>query len=254
MMSAAIVKERIRAGRRIANAWLSTDSAFSAEVLAHAGFDTVTVDAQHGMLGRDAIWRILQAVSSSDAIPMARPSSMDVREIGWLLDAGALGIIAPSVDTPELAADLVAACFYPPSGRRSFGPSRALVCHGYDYASKHEETIMPWAMIESASAVEKMESIVSTPGLFGVFLGPNDLARDLGANAGPRIEGSVEEAAHALLEAARDHGLATGLFCTGPEEARRWASAGFDLVTPGKDITQLQRGAAEAIEAVRSAR
>ena len=82
------VREVVAAGGCAVNAWMSTDSPYLAEVLSHAGFDSVTVDAQHGMFGPDTIVRLLQAISAGPATPMVRPTSVDAAEIGWLLDAG----------------------------------------------------------------------------------------------------------------------------------------------------------------------
>jgi 4-hydroxy-2-oxoheptanedioate aldolase len=241
----------IHSGTTAINAWVSTDSGYGAEILSHTGFDSITIDAQHGMFGRDTVVKLLQAVSASPATPMVRPSSVDVAEIGWLLDAGAYGIIAPSVDSPELARELVDACFYPPHGRRSFGPSRGLIYGGADYASKANQTILPWAMIESGRAVQHMDAIMSTPGLYGVYLGPNDLAMDLGLPAGGDIAGEVAEIAYRLIERAHTHGLAAGLFCSGADEARKWADAGFDLVTPGNDVSMLRSAATQRIAVIR---
>ncbi|WP_159706579.1 HpcH/HpaI aldolase/citrate lyase family protein [Arthrobacter sp. 18067] len=241
----------IRSGNTAVNAWISTDSSYSAEVLANTGFDSVTIDAQHGMFGPDTVVKLLQAVSASPATPMVRPTSVNLAEIGWLLDAGAYGIIAPSVDSPELARELVDACFYPPLGRRSFGPSRGLLYGGSDYATEANHAIVPWAMIESGDAVEQMDAIMSTPGLYGVYLGPNDLALDLGLKAGGDIAGPVADIAHRIVERAHRHGLAAGLFCSGAEEATKWADAGFDLVTPGNDVSMLRSAATQRIAAIR---
>lgn len=98
-----------------------------------------------------------------------------------------------------------------------------------------------------------MDAIISTPGLFGVFLGPNDLARDLGVPAGGPITDEVAAIAHDLIRRAHAQGIAAGVFCADPTEAHKWAMAGFDLVTPGKDVTQLQAAAKEGILAVHSA-
>jgi len=246
------VSEIISSGGKAINAWVSLDSAYGAEVLSHAGYDSVTVDAQHGMFGRDTVQKILQAISTGPAIPMARPSSMNSAEIGWLLDAGAYGIIAPSIDSPELARSFVEACLYPPLGRRSYGPARGLLYGGPDYPEAANQTIMPWAMIESASAVEHMEEIMSTPGLYGVYLGPNDLALDLGLKPGGMIGVQVAAIAHTIIERAHAHGLAAGIFCANAEEAREWALAGFDLVTPGNDVSLLRTSASMRISTVRA--
>lgn len=241
----------IASGETAVNAWLSSGSGFAAEVLSYAGFDSVTIDAQHGMFGRESVVALLQAVSAGPATPLVRPSSTNPAEIGWLLDAGAYGIIAPSIDTPELARELVAACLYPPQGRRSFGASRGLLYGGPDYLTAMGGVITPWAMIESRSAVEHLEEIISTPGLYGVYLGPNDLALDLGLTPAGRIDGEPAEIAHRIVAVASDHGVRTGLFCADGPEAAEWAAAGFDLVTPGNDMSYLRSAAADRIAAVR---
>lgn len=251
-MRSNTVRNVIDSGGTAINAWVSMDSGYGAEVLSHAGFDSVTVDAQHGMFGRDAVVRLLQAVSAGPATPMVRPSSLDFAEIGWLLDAGAYGIIAPSTDTPELARELVDACLYPPLGRRSFGPSRGVLYGGADYVGAAAGVIMPWAMIESSRALSHLEEILATPGLYGVYIGPNDLALDLGLSPGGPIAGEVEAAARHIIARAHAHGLAAGIFCSGGEEAGRWSQLGADLVTPGNDVSLLRSGAAERIARARN--
>ncbi len=242
---------KIETGETAVNAWLSSGSGLAAEVLSYAGFDSVTVDAQHGMFGRETVVALLQAVSAGPATPLVRPSSSNAAEIGWLLDAGAYGIIAPSIDTVEMAAELVAACLYPPRGRRSFGASRGLLYGGSDYVAEMADVIMPWAMVESRSAVEQLDEIMATPGLYGVYLGPNDLALDLGLTPGGGIGDEVAEIAHRIVAVAQQHGVRTGLFCANGAEAAQWATAGFDLVTPGNDMSYLRAAAAERIAAVR---
>ncbi|CAM3139444.1 4-hydroxy-2-oxo-heptane-1,7-dioate aldolase [Arthrobacter ulcerisalmonis] len=245
------LREHISAGNTAVNAWMSLNSTYAAEVLSHAGFDSVTIDAQHGMLGREGIVQMLQAVSAGPATPMVRPSSLNSPEIGWLLDAGAYGIIAPSTDTAELAQELVAACFYPPFGRRSFGPSRGLLYGGQDYLTASMETIMPWAMIESSQALKNLDAILSTEGLYGVYVGPNDLALDLGLHAGGPISAEIFDIACTVAERAHHHGLAAGIFCGNGTEARKLADAGFDLVTPGNDVSFLRNAAQDRIETTR---
>ncbi len=245
-----VLREAVAEGRTAVNAWVSSGSPYAAEVLSHVGYHSVTVDAQHGMFGRDSVVALLQAISTGPAVPMARPSSLDFAEIGWLLDAGAYGIIAPSVDSPALARELVDACRYPPSGRRSFGPSRGLLYGGADYQSAADDTVLPWAMIESAAALDSLDEIAATPGLFGLYVGPNDLALSLGERPGGGIGGVVGEAAHRVVKVARANGLASGLFCADGAEARKWAQAGFNLVTPGNDVSLLRDAATQRLHAI----
>lgn len=238
----------------VVNGWLSVGSPYLAEVLSHTGFDTVTVDVQHGMYGVDTAVSLLQGVSAGPAVPMARCPDQNPATIGKLLDAGAYGIICPGIDTPAEAAALVTACRYPPVGRRSFGPARALLYGGPDYVAHADDTVLVWAMIESAKALANLEAILSVPGLDGVYVGPNDLALSLGQVPGQDPPPPVVTAALAqIVSAAQAVGVSTGIFCPDGVAAQQMTNAGFDLVTPGNDIGTLRTACANRIALSRGA-
>ena len=246
-----VARQLIADGQTVVNAWLSSDSLYAAEVLGHCDFDTVTVDAQHGMLGRAQIAALLAAISSTPAMPMVRPPTHDPDFIGWCLDAGAYGLIVPAVDTPEIAATVARAAVYPPDGTRSFGPGRGLLYGGNDYASRVHEEITVWAMIESRQAVDSLDAILATPGLYGIYIGPNDLALDLGHRPGGRIGPHVADTIRDVHQRAQDFGIRTGIFCADGDEAAELAAVGFDLVTPGNDMSMLRSEAARRTGSVR---
>lgn len=244
------VRARMAQAAPAVNAWLSSPNPYAAEVLSYAGFDSVTVDCQHGMFGRDTVLGLLQAISAGPAMPMARPGHLDAAEIGWLLDAGAYGVICPSIDSAADARRLVDACRYPPSGARSFGPGRGLLYGGPDYV-RHAEEILVWAMIESRAALDVVDDIAATVGLDGLYVGPNDLALSLGEEPGGSPSEVVTAALERIVGCAHRHGLVAGLFCPDEEEAARWAGLGYDLVTPGNDIGMLKARARAAVMRVR---
>jgi 4-hydroxy-2-oxoheptanedioate aldolase len=232
--------------------WLSVDSPYLAEVLSHSGYDAVTVDLQHGMFGLDRAITLLQAVGAGPAVPMARCTSLAPAEIGKLLDAGAYGIVCPSVDSADQAADFVRACRYPPDGRRSFGPSRGLLYGGPDYVEHADATILTWAMIESAAALDSLDAILETPGLDAVYAGPNDLALSLGERAG-RAEPSraVMAALERIAARAREKNRWAGAFASDAKVARRLVELGYHLVTPGNDVGIMRQAVAERLAIVR---
>lgn len=241
------------AGGSAVNGWISASSPFAAEVMSHAGFDSVTVDLQHGMFGIDGAIALVHAVGSGDAVPMARCPSLDAAVIGKLLDAGAYGIICPSIDTAEQAAEFVTACRYPPVGRRSFGPARGLLYGGPDYVAHADETVLAWAMIESAHALDELDAILEVSGLDGIYVGPNDLALSMGYEPGAAEPvPPVAEAIERIQAAARSAGVLSGIFCSGAESAARMAAGGWDLVTPGNDMAILRSAAAARVATVRT--
>jgi 4-hydroxy-2-oxoheptanedioate aldolase len=246
------LRELLERDQPVMSGWLSIDSPYLAEVLSYAGYDAVTVDLQHGMFGLDTAIPLLQAVSAGPAVPLARCPSQDPGTIGKLLDAGAYGIICPGVDTPEEAVAFVRACRYPPSGARSFGPSRGLLYGGLDYVEHADATVLTWAMIESASALQHLDAILETPGLDAVYVGPNDLAFSLGETPG-RAEppASVMAALERIAERARAAGRWAGAFAPDAVLARRMVDLGYHMVTPGNDVGIIRQAVAERLAAVR---
>lgn len=230
----------------IVNAWLSIGSPYCAEIVAHGGYHAATVDCQHGMMGFDTAVAMLQAISSTDAVPMVRCPSNDAAQIMRLLDAGAYGVICPMVSTREQAESFVAACRYPPVGSRSFGPARALLYGGEDYLAHADGAVLTLAMIETAEGLANLDAIVGTPGLDGIYVGPNDLALALGCAPAAESDDRVMVEAVARIRAATSAaGRIAGIFCSGGAGAARRVDEGFALVTPGNDA-MLLKGAIRA--------
>jgi 4-hydroxy-2-oxoheptanedioate aldolase len=237
-----------RDGKPIVNAWLSIPSAYAAEVIAHQDFDAATVDMQHGMMGFTEAVAMLQAISTTRAIPLVRPPSVDAPSIMRLLDAGAYGVICPMISSAADAAALVAACRYPPAGHRSFGPSRGLLYGGADYFAHANGEILVLGMIETRQAMDNLSAILTTPGLDGIYVGPNDLAIELGHD--PQCEHdhpAVVEAVEQVRRATVAAGLIAGIFCSNGSAARMRLGQGFGLVTPGNDAATLRLAMATAV-------
>lgn len=246
-----LVRTRLAAGEPVVNGWLSIGSGYAAEGVGHSGVHAVTVDLQHGMFGVGEALPMLQALSATPATPLVRVPSLDPARIMHCLDAGAYGIVCPMVSTPQDAAALVAACRYPPTGIRSFGPSRGLLFGGPDYVDRANDTVMAIPMIETAEGVERIDEILEVAGLDMVYLGPNDMAFALdGHTVFPRPK-SEQALAHVLARCtARD--VPVGIFCTGAADARARLAQGFRLVTPGNDFAHLTRSMKAAVEDVLS--
>ena len=239
--------------RTIVNAWLSIGSSYLAEIVAHQGFDAVTVDCQHGMIGFEAALTMFQAISTTSAIPLVRPSRNEPGEIMRFLDAGAYGVICPMISTAADAAELVSSCRYQPVGTRSFGPARGVLYGGSDYALHANDEILVLAMIETADGLANLDAILAVPGIDGVYVGPNDLALALGCAPVPESDDPVMvEAIGRIVAATRAAGRMAGIFCSGGPGAARRAAEGFTLVTPGNDAMLLRTAAAAAAIAARA--
>lgn len=243
-------------GRPTLNTWCSIGNPFTAEILAAQGFDSVTVDMQHGALGYSDLLPMLQAMRASGATLLARVPWLDPAAVMKALDAGAEGIICPMVNTADEAARLVSYMRYPPLGTRSFGPTRAVFAHGADYAATANETTLAFVMIETAEGFANLEDIVATPGLDGIYVGPADLSLSLSkgqlAAGMDREEPEIIDALKKIAAACQRRGVIAALHCGTPEYAHRAIGWGYRMTTVGGDTRFLSLGAAEAVAGFRT--
>ena len=248
-----MIKNGIRAGwatgKPAINGWLSTSSAFIAEVMAAQGYDSLTIDIQHGFVGYDSARPMLQAMRASGVTPMVRVPWLDPGDIMKALDAGAYGIICPMVNNREEAARFVSYLRYPPQGLRSFGPTRVVFSAGADYGQHANDEVLGFAMIETAEAMAHLDEIFTTPGLDGVYVGPADLTLGLTgrkyATGFDREEPEMVEAIRRIVTSAHAAGIKAGLHCGTPAYAAKAIGWGYDLVTISNDV-RLLAGAAQA--------
>src|ERR1700712_4130885 len=145
-------------GKAAANCWLTLPGGLAAEMLAHQGWDSLTVDLQHGHSDFNAMCAMFTAISTTDTVPLVRVPWNEPGDIMRALDAGAYGIICPNVDTAEECERFVAACRYAPDGARSVGPKRAMLYGGADYLAKANETLLTIAQVESAKALANVHA------------------------------------------------------------------------------------------------
>jgi 4-hydroxy-2-oxoheptanedioate aldolase len=236
-------------GKPVLNGWLSIANSFSAEIMAAQGYDSVTIDMQHGIVGYDGAVPMLQAMRASGVTPMVRVPWLDPADIMKALDAGAYGVVCPMINTRAEAEQLVSYVRYPPHGVRSFGPSRALFSAGAGYANEADDEMVCLAMIETAQAFDNLEDILATPGLDGVYIGPADLTLGLqGRKYAPgfdRREPEMIDAIKHILDRAHKAGKRAALHNGTADYAAEAVGWGFDLVTVSNDV-RLLAGAAEA--------
>jgi len=234
------------------NGWLSIPSAFSAEVMAHQGFDSLTVDMQHGVVDYQVAVTMLQGISTTPVIPLARVPWNDPARLMKILDAGAYGVICPMVNTREQAEALVQACKYPPRGYRSWGPVRASIYAGTDYGDHANEDIIVMPMIETAEALKNLDDILTVPGVDAIYVGPSDLSLALGCK--PRLDQTdapVVEAQQKIVEACKRHGVIAGIHNATAAYAVKMVAAGYQFVTLASDGRFLAAKAAEEVAVAR---
>jgi 4-hydroxy-2-oxoheptanedioate aldolase len=236
------------------NGWLAVPNSFSAEVMAHQGWDTLTIDMQHGVIDYAQMVTMLQAISTTPTVPIVRVPWLEPGIIMKALDAGAYGVICPMVNTREDAQRLVSYTHYAPQGARSFGPVRALLYGGADYATEANKTIVAFAMIETAQALDNLDSILSVEGLDAIYIGPSDLSLALGCKpVFDDVDPKVAQAMDHICERAKAHGVQAGVHNGRPDVALARVAKGFRFVTVGSDARILSAGSQEILSAMRKA-
>ena len=239
-------------GRAAVSGWLSIPSAFSAEVMAHQGFDALVIDMQHGVVDYQAAAGMLAAISTTPAVPLARVPWNDPAPVMKILDAGAYGIICPMINSRAEAEALVRTCKYPPRGHRSFGPVRASIYAGADYVDHANDQLLVLPMIETAEALKNLDEILSTPGVDGAYVGPSDLSMSLGCK--PRLDQTdppVVEAQQKIVAACKRHGVVAGIHNATSGYALKMIEAGYQFVVLASDSRFIAARAAEEVSAVR---
>ena len=247
------LKQMFKEGRPIINGWLQIPSAFSAEVMAHQGWDSCTIDMQHGVVDYPNALNMLQSISTTNTTPLARVNWNEPGQIMKILDAGCYGIICPMVSNRKEAENFIQACLYPPKGYRSFGPIRGLLYGGADYAKHADQEILKLAMIETKEALGKLDEILDTPNLDGIYIGPADLSLALGEEPGfdrPENTKAFKEILR-ILESSKKRNLLSGIHNGSVDYAQKMISKGFDLVTIGSDQRFMSTGAKSSIEKIK---
>jgi 4-hydroxy-2-oxoheptanedioate aldolase len=246
---------RLKAGKACVNGWLAIPSGFSAEVMAGCGWDSITVDMQHGVQDYQSMVHCFQAMDRFPITPLVRVPWNEPGIIGKALDGGAWGIICPMVNNKAEAQALVSYSLYPPKGKRSNGPIRAAAygeASSYQSIANDEVLVIP--MIETQDGIDNIDDILSVPGISGIYIGPSDMGLSLGMiptldREEPRILGIYEK----LLASCKKHGKFAGLHNGTAAYAARMIDMGFRFVTIANDSGLMARAAKEAVTATRKA-
>jgi 4-hydroxy-2-oxoheptanedioate aldolase len=247
------LRETWSRGETAVNAWLTLAGAASAAAVAAAGFDSVTLDLQHGAAEPHDADRIFAAIEAVGAVPLARVRWNDPAELMRMLDVGARGIVCPMIGSRAEAEAFVSVCRYPPEGMRSYGPVHGAFGAGREHVTRANEIVLTFAMIETAEGFGNLDEIASTPGLDGLYVGPSDLSLGLGletfADLGdPRLLAPLD----AVVDAAKRHEIVAGVHAPSPERSAEMAERGFRFVTPAVDASLIADGASASIERTRT--
>lgn len=227
-------KRLLKEGKPAIGTWLNFPCVNVAEVMANAGWDWVTIDAEHGPMTIEMMSNMFTAIGTTNAMPLCRIPDNDPVWIKQILDAGAMGVVVPMVCSAEDAERAVKSAKYAPAGIRSAGGGRWRYWAGADYPKHANDEILVVVMIEHIDAVNRVEEILSVPGVDACFIGPNDLAWSMGIGLN-QSDPSHAEAIARVLEGAKKVGVPAGIHCRSAEEVPMRVEQGFQFLACTSD-------------------
>lgn len=247
----------LRSGKPTFTGWISTPSPIHADLLAREDFDSITIDMQHGLHDQNSVINSIAYAALAGKPALVRVAVDDFSFASRALDYGAMGIIAPMINSVADAKKLVAFTKYPSLGERSFGPVRVLPMlgmTGQQYIEQANRATVTIAMIETQAAIDALDGILAIDGIDGVFVGPSDLSISL--FKGKKVDQGAPEVTAALkhiVARAKAHGkFATAFTMTGASAAEH-AAMGYAMSTVCNDIYLVQVGARAELKAARGA-
>lgn len=248
------VKKALQSGENVVGTFAKLGDPSAAEVLGLAGFDFFVLDNEHVAMGRDTMTNVVRAAELSQIVPIVRVRENRAVEILQALDAGALGVQIPHVNTVADARAVVEAAKYAPTGHRGFASSHRAGAFGfldpaeYVLASNRETLIVCYC--ETGEAVANLSEIAATPGVDVVFIGPWDLSQSLGL-IGQLDHPELARTIDAIINKTRAAGKAAGIIARDAAEARAWFDRGVQYVTVSADLGMLAFQARQIVGALK---
>jgi 2-keto-3-deoxy-L-rhamnonate aldolase RhmA len=239
------VRTLLAEGKPVVGATITVGSVDVAAHLANAGFDFLWVEMEHSPITLETLRNMTLATRGLKAMPFVRVPVNELWTAKRALDAGAMGVIFPFTSTPELARQAVAACKYPPEGRRGSGPGLASFrwpAPDEGYHAFANRNVMVITIIEDQSGVDHVDEIAAVPGVDVIFIGPSDLSWQLAGGDGehPKVKAATEK----IIAAAKRHKKVLGRPAGTPDEVKKYMEQGFRFFQGPSDLGLMRTGAA----------
>lgn len=248
------VKAKIAAGEAALGLFILSGNTMVMEACSTMPLDWLLVDGEASPVTDEGILHLFQSVAGSGVAPLVRAPKLDQHAIEHLLDLGAWGVLVPKVSSPDEARAAVQAAYYPPLGRRGINPVRASGYFGDvpGYLASANERTLCLVQIETREGLASADEIAAVEGVSGLFLGPGDMASELG-QPGDVTGPAMDDASARVLAAATRHGKVAGIFAYSVELACRYVRDGFTFVAIGNDIKLLRTALTADLSAIRGA-
>ena len=243
------VKKLLREGKPVIGVTITVNSVEVAAQAANLGFDFLWIEMEHSPITLETLRHMVLATRGLKAIPLARVPVNELWTAKRVLDAGVLGVIFPFTSTPELARRAVAACKYPPAGRRGSGAGLATFRWPApeSYYEFSDRNVLVIVNIEEVEALENIDAIAATPGIDVIFIGTSDLSFSLGLR-GQKDHPTVHNAVAKIVAAAKKHNKVLGAVTGNPDEIKKYIKEGFLFFQTSTELGLMAAGARQLLE------
>lgn len=249
------LKRRLLAGEVAVGSWVSMDGLLPAEVMAHAGFEWLVIDMEHGPVTMEAAQGIIMAIRTTETTPLVRVGWNDSALIQQALDIGAYGLVVPMINSRAEAERAIRDARYPPLGERSRGGTRSRLAFHTDattYGLRANDETLLLVQIETADGLRQAEEIAALDGIDGLFLGPNDMSSALGCwppvwKDQPAV---LADAIARIPTVARAHGKCAGIMVPNAEAANQCIALGYEFISLTSDSALMEQGIKRELAAV----
>ncbi len=243
------LKVMLREGKYVIGTTVTVPSVETAAQVATLGFDFLWIEMEHSPITLETLRNMILATRGMKAVPIVRVPVNELWTAKRVLDEGALGVIFPFCSTPELAWQAVAACKYPPHGRRGSGPGLAAfrwpAAEGYHTFA--DNNVLVIVIVEQEQAVEKIDAIAATPGVDVIFVGTSDLSFSMGLR-GDSSHPRVQDALKRILAAGKANKKCVGLPVKNAEQLKKYAEQGFQWFQTATELGLMAKGAHDLLE------
>ena len=239
MIRENMIKKQLKEGKNFVGTFVKSSDPSFVEILALCGFDFIIVDNEHTIMNRESLQNIIRTCDATSMIPTVRIREVNDALIRQVLDAGALGVQVPMINTKTDAQAVVDGTKYAPEGTRGYAASQRSAAYGFmdpkEYARISNENTMVACYCETLAAIQNIDEILSVEGIDIIFIGPFDLSQALGVLGEPGHP-KVLEAIDMVTEKTRKAGKAVGIIASDAVQAQSWFDKGIQYVCLSSDF------------------
>lgn len=245
------LKRKLAEGNSCCGAWLGLACPSICEIVTGSGLDFIVVDAEHSPFNPETQQAMLMAFKGCDTVPIIRVPWNDPIMIKQALDMGWEGVLIPQVNTPDEVRAAVAACRYPPKGKRGWGPRRA-ADYGRDdaeYAKTADDSVICIVQIEDVRGADVIDEILEIPGFDWIFVGRMDMSGSIGRIGDADAE-EIWDAVKKIFSKAKESGIPAGnaIQTPDPEGIQQQLDMGCPIVLLGEDGKFIRSAFDSAVE------